>query len=32
VIDATNQAEEVKREVTALIWNQRWLQAKKHDR
>jgi thymidylate kinase len=32
VIDATNQAEEVKREVTALIWNQRWVQAKKHDR
>jgi thymidylate kinase len=27
VIDATNQAEEVKREVTSLIWNQRRLQA-----
>jgi thymidylate kinase len=26
VIDATNQAEEVKREVMALIWNQRLLQ------
>ncbi len=27
VIDATNQAEEVKREVTSLIWNQRRLQS-----
>jgi thymidylate kinase len=29
VIDATNQAEDVKREVTALIWNQRRLQTEK---
>jgi thymidylate kinase len=29
VIDATNQAEEVKREVTALIWNERRLQTGK---
>jgi thymidylate kinase len=29
VIDATNQAEEVKREVTAMIWQQRRLQASK---
>jgi thymidylate kinase len=30
VIDAANQAEEVKREVTSLIWNQRRLRIGKN--